>query len=210
MTDPMDQPVTRREQQATFDAFLPVLMDHISKQLKDRFEDFGQQMAKSFAAVAEQFEQVTERFGQVDKRFEQVDKRFEQVDKRFDEVDKRFEQVDNRFEHVDKRFEQVDKRFDEARTEMNTRFAQVDKRFDDARIEMDKRFDEARIQMVAVVDHMGLTLRAEMRKLSEADLQTMRDDLQSFNERYEDLPRRVRRLEREVFKPEPGKRRRSR
>ncbi len=75
MTDPMATPVTKREMEATFDAFLAVLMERLDKR----------------------FEQIDKRFEQVDKRFEQVDKRFEQVDKRFEqlrvEVDKRFEQA---------------------------------------------------------------------------------------------------------------------
>jgi hypothetical protein len=50
MTDPMATPVTKREMEATFDAFLAVLMERLDK-----------------------------RFEQVDKRFEQIDKRFEQA-----------------------------------------------------------------------------------------------------------------------------------
>lgn len=54
MTDPMDQPVTKRELQASFDAFL--------ERLDQRFE------------------KIDQRFEQVDQRFEQMQK---QMDERF-------------------------------------------------------------------------------------------------------------------------------
>jgi hypothetical protein len=53
----MATPVTKREMEATFDAFLAVLMERLDK-----------------------------RFEQVDKRFEHLDKRFEQIDKRFEQA----------------------------------------------------------------------------------------------------------------------------
>ena len=57
MTDPMDQPVTKRDLQTSFDAFLGVLMERLDQR----------------------FETIDQRFETIDQRFETIDQRFEQA-----------------------------------------------------------------------------------------------------------------------------------
>jgi predicted transcriptional regulator len=135
MTDPMETAITKREMQASFDAFLAVLMERL---------------------------------------------------------DKRFEQVDKRFEQVDKRFEQVDKRFDDLIKHIHT------------------RFDEAHRDMLAVVRASADDVRLEIRAVNKATEALHRDEIAVVDDKYKNLPARVKKLEAAVFRPAPLKRRRTR
>lgn len=54
MTDPMDHPVTKRELAASFDAFLPVLMEHFRRELDARFAEARRDMLTVVQASADE------------------------------------------------------------------------------------------------------------------------------------------------------------
>jgi chaperonin cofactor prefoldin len=119
---------------------------------------------------------LTGRFEAMENRFEAMENRFEAMENRFEAMENRFEAMENRFEAVENRLEALEKRLDQLETRIARDFAAVDARFAEISNEMKSGFTKLSDK---VADQMDQT-----RVHHDAD--------------YQELLRRMRRLESEA------------
>ncbi|NUO49719.1 MAG: hypothetical protein HOV80_12765 [Polyangiaceae bacterium] len=102
-----------------------------------------------------------------------------------------FGAVMGRFEAIDRRFDEIEHRFTTFRAEVNTRFeaagAAMNARFD----AVDRRFEE---------------MHDELARHTSASAEQLRSDVGAVDDKYNDLPPRVTKLEVAVFPRPPSRR----
>ena len=119
-------------------------------------------------------------FAEIEQRFTAIDQRFTGLDQRFAGLDQRFTDIDQRFIGLDQRFTDLDQRF----TDLDQRFIGLDQRF----IGLDQRF---------------VTMEQRFEARFDTIEQQLRDVLGHFDEVY----RRLERLEQEYYAITQGLRR---